>query len=162
MARSTHIVIATVARAAVLFGVWLVIDDNVSQPELFTGIAVALLAALIAALAGRVRTAHARITPSMVRYVYRPLVLLVADSMRVCWMLSNALAVRRPVNSRFRAVRYRATSDSKEDVGRRVLTVWGASLAPNRYAIGVDLDSEVLLVHQLGEAEGPLDPLELG
>jgi multisubunit Na+/H+ antiporter MnhE subunit len=162
MARSTYIVIATVVRAATLFAIWLAIDDNVSQPELFTGIAVALLATVIVTVAGRVRTAHPRMTPSMLRYGYRPLLLLVADSVRVTWVLAKAIVLSRPTGSRFRAVRYRATSDSDADTGRRVLTTWGASLAPNRYAIGVDDDDELLLVHQLGEARGPLDPLELG
>jgi multisubunit Na+/H+ antiporter MnhE subunit len=162
MARSTHIVIATVVRAAALLAIWLAIDDNVSQPELFTGIGVALLATLVVTLAARVRTAHPKLRPSMLRHAYRPLVLLVADSARVTWVLAKTIALRRRPSSRFRAVRYRATSDSGSDTGRRVLTTWGASLAPNRYVIGVDQDDELLLVHQLGEAGGPLDPLELG
>jgi multisubunit Na+/H+ antiporter MnhE subunit len=162
MARSTHIVVATVARAAALFVVWLVIDDNVSEPELLTGVGVALLATVIVTIVGRVRTGHARMPLSMLRYAYRPLVLLVADTVRVSWVLTKSVVLRRPVNSRFRAVRYRATSNSDDDVGRRVLTAWGASLAPNRYVIGVDTDAELLLVHQLGESGSPLDPLELG
>jgi multisubunit Na+/H+ antiporter MnhE subunit len=145
MARSTHIVVATVARAAALFVVWLVIDDNVSEPELLTGVGVALLATVIVTIVGRVRTGHARMPLSMLRYAYRPLVLLVADTVRVSWVLTKSVVLRRPVNSRFRAVRYR-----------------GASLAPNRYVIGVDTDAELLLVHQLGESGSPLDPLELG
>jgi multisubunit Na+/H+ antiporter MnhE subunit len=162
MARSTHIVVATVARVATLFVVWLVIDDNVSEPELLTGVGVAVLATLIATLAARARTARPRVTLSMLRFAYRPLVLLVADSFRVSWVLVKTLVLRTPSSGRFRAVRYRASSDSDNDVARRVLTTWGASLAPNRYVIGIDTDAELMLVHQLGEAGGPLDPLELG
>ena len=42
------------------------------------------------------------------------------------------------------------------------MRLWQASLAANRYAIGIDLDGNYLLIHELVPASGPLDPLELG
>ena len=91
------------------------------------------------------------------------MVLLFADSVRVSWALIRQILLRRPVTGRCRAVRYGATSGERDtDVARRILSDWGASLAPNRYAIGVDREAGILIVHELVETKGALDPLELG
>jgi multisubunit Na+/H+ antiporter MnhE subunit len=162
MPRWTRCVAATIARAAVFFLLWLVLVDNVKEPELITGAVVAFGAAALVIPLGGVRGGRALVRPSMLRYCYRPLLLLVVDSARVTWALIATLARRRPVEGRFRAVRYRATGMSGEDAARRVLTEWGASLGPNRYVVGVDRERGLLLVHELVRAHGPLDPLELG
>jgi len=47
-------------RAAALFIVWLLIDDNVAQPELFTGVVVAMLALALAIVVRRSSTVHGR------------------------------------------------------------------------------------------------------
>jgi multisubunit Na+/H+ antiporter MnhE subunit len=155
-------VVKVAARATVFYVVWLAIDDNVSEPELLAGIGVALLATVLASITARRCTVSARFTPDMFRHFYRPPMLLITDSARVSWTVLKAIALRRAPQSRFRAVRYRATGEDRDDVARRMLTEWGASLAPNRYAVGIDREAEVLLVHELAEAHGPLDPLELG
>ena len=85
----------------------------------------------------------------MLRRAWRLPLLLIADTVRVECDVLRSLTGRRGPRGRFRAVRYRATSDSPPDVGRRVLTEWGASIAPNRYVIGVDPEADVLLVHEL-------------
>ena len=149
-------------RAAGLYAVWLLIDDNVSQPELYAGIVVALLALALAVVVTRSSTVDARFRLAMFRYLYRTPLLLVGDSLRLCWILFKGLLLRRRRTGALRAVRYRATDESADDVGRRVLTSWAASIAPNRYVIGIDTEARVLLVHELVETKGPLDPLELG
>ena len=149
-------------RAAALFVVWLLIDDNVAQPELFTGVAVALLALALAVVVRRSGTVHARIRISMLRHAWRLPLLLIADTVRVSAAVLGSLSGRRGSPGRLRAVRYRATSDAPEDVGRRVLTEWGASIAPNRYVIGIDTEAEVLVVHELAPGGHDLDPLKLG
>jgi hypothetical protein len=98
----------------------------------------------------------------MLRYLYRLPILLVADSFRVCWVVIRQLALRRERTGHFRAVRYDACGEDEIDVARRALTEWAASVAPNRYVIGVDRESGTLLVHELAETKGSLDPLELG
>ncbi len=162
MARRAQIAGALLLQAAGLYVIWLLIDDNVSQPELFTGIAVALLSLTLAVVVRRSSTVRIRVRPAMFRYAYRLPGLLVADSMRVCGVVLRALVLRRPIRGRLRAVRYRAAGDAEADLGRRVLTEWAASIAPNRYVLGIDIESEVLLVHELVETKGRLDPLELG
>jgi multisubunit Na+/H+ antiporter MnhE subunit len=149
-------------RAAMLYLIWLLVDDNVSQPELYTGIVVALLALLLATVLKRAGSVHLQVQPWMLRYLYRVPLLLVTDSVRVCAVLIKALVLRRPVTGRFRAVRYDAGGDRPPDVARRALTEWSASMAPNRYVIGIDRSAGTLLVHELVETHGALDPLELG
>ena len=162
MTRRTRIIGSAVVQAALLYLVWLLVDDNVSQPELYTGIVVALLALLLATVLKRSSTVRLQLHPRMLRYLYRVPVLLLADSVRVCWALIKVVLLRRPAAGRFRAVRYDAGGESRSDVTRRVLTEWSGSIAPNRYVIGIDPSDRTLLVHELVETHGPLDPMELG
>ena len=162
MAKWSLLGLAAVARAAAFFALWLLLVDATDEPQMVTGAVCAIAAAGLATAVQSLRSVHARLRPSMLRYVFRPFVLLITDTARVSWALFQRLVLNRPVTGRFRAVKYRATGDGDDDVGRRALTEWGASLAPNRYAIGIDPREGVLIVHQLVDASGPLDPLELG
>ena len=149
-------------RAAALYLVWLVIDDNVAQPELFTGVVVAILALALAIVVRRSSTVHPQIRKSMLRRVWRVPVLVIADTVRVSATVVRSLTRPPGPHGRFRAVRYRATKDSSPDVGRRVLTAWCGSIAPNCYVIGVDQEADVLLVHELAPVRREIDPLKLG
>lgn len=100
--------------------------------------------------------------PAMLRHLYRPIKLLVTDSVRVTWVLLAHCLLRRPSSGHFRVARYRAVADESGDVARRILSEWSASLGANRYVIGIDAEHGVLLVHELVWSSGPLDPLELG
>ena len=120
----------------------------------------AVIAAVLATAVQSLRSVHARPRPGMLRYGYRPLVALVVDSARVLAALVGMLLLRRPLHGRFRAVRYRATAGGAEAAARRILTEWGASVAPN--VIGIDAERDVLVVHELVRSLEPLDPLELG
>ena len=162
MARWSLLVIAALTRAAAFFGLWLLLVDGTDEPNLLAGGVSALVAALLVTALQSHRTVHARLRPGMLRRVYRPLLLLVPDTGRVTAALFARLVLRRDVRGNFRAVRYRATGDDPNDTARRLLSEWGASVAPNRYAIGVDPDQDALIVHELVRATGPLDPLELG
>jgi catechol 2,3-dioxygenase-like lactoylglutathione lyase family enzyme len=162
MMRPVSVATRTVVRGVFLFGLWLVLVDTVAWPELVVGAGAAALTAVFATLVYARRSEHVRLTPGMLRFAYRPLVLLVADTWRVAAALVRELAHGQPVEGRLRAVRYTATGGSADDVGRRILTEWGTSVAANRYAVGIDVERDYLLVHQLVEAPGPLDPLELG
>ena len=149
-------------RAAGLFLVWLAIDDNVAQPELFTGVAVALLALGLAIIVGRSSTVHPRVRLSMLKGVPRLPFSVLVDTARVVSAVLRALVRRSGSVGRLRAVRYRASSDRPDDVARRVLSAWAGSIAPNAYVIGIDPEQEVLLVHELARGRRPVDPLGLG
>ena len=150
------------ARAVAFFALWLLLVDATDEPNLLLGAACALLAAGLATIVQSLRSVHAAPRPALFRYAYRPLKLLVTDSARVARALVTRVLLRRPVTGRWRAVRYGATGETPDDVARRILTEWGASAAPNRYAVGIDTERGVLLVHELVAGPGPLDPMELG
>jgi multisubunit Na+/H+ antiporter MnhE subunit len=162
MAKWSQLGIAALVRAASLFGLWILLVDGTDEPNLITGGVCAVGAALLVTTVQSLKSEHARVRPSMLRRFYRPFLYLVTDTFRVTGALLARLVLRRDVRGEFRAARYRATGDSSDDVTRRLLTEWAASMAPNRYAIGIDRRRNVLIVHELVSASGPLDPLELG
>lgn len=162
MAKWSLLGIAALTRAAAFFALWLLLVDGVDEPNLITGGVCALAAAGVATTVGVLKREHPRVRLSMLRRLHRPFLLLVTDSARVTIALFGRLVLRRHIQGTLRAVRYRATENSPEDMACRVLTTWAASLAANRYAIGIDQQRKVLIVHQLVQAPGPLDPLELG
>ena len=151
-----------VIRVVAFFLLWLLLVDTVDEQNLVTGGVCALIAAALATGMRSRASVGAWITPRMLHFVYRPFKLLVSDTARVTWALFARLVLRRPILGRLRAVRYDAVGDEPADVGRRILTEWGASAGPNRYVIGIDTDRHLLLIHELVPAAGPLDPLELG
>ena len=162
MAKWSLRAMGALARAAAFFALWLLLVDATDEPNLLAGGVVALAAALLAALVQSHRTVHARPSLAMLRHAYRPLLLLVTDTGRVTLALFQRLVLRRDICGRFRAVRYRAGGDDPADVGRRLVSEWGASVAPNRYAVGIDRERDLLIIHELVPTSGPLDPLELG
>jgi hypothetical protein len=149
-------------RVLALFGLWMLLVDSADEPNMITGAVCVVVFAGLATAVNSLRTEHARPRIEMLRFVYRPLTLLVTDTARVTCALVAHCSLRRPYGGHLRAARYNAVSDDPEDVARRVLTEWGASLGPNRYVIGVDTDRRLLLIHELVRSSAPLDPLELG
>jgi hypothetical protein len=73
------------------------------------------------------------------------------------------LTARKPARGEFRAVPFRG-GDADADRGRRALAEALGSVAPNTIVIGVDLDRDLLLVHELHRTGSPekLDVLGLG
>lgn len=152
----------TIARGLALFGLWMVFVDNLHEAEIVTGIVVAAAGAPLWTLVQESRHEPVRLRAAMLRHAHRLVWLLFADTARITVALVWHLLGRRPLSGRLRAVRYRATSDEAEDRTRRILTEWGTSLAANRYAIGIDVEHEYLLIHELVPSPGPLDPMGLG
>src|SRR5947209_15013202 len=126
MTRWASPALRTVARGAILFGLWNLLVDNTEWPELVTGGVCAALAAAFGALVFAHRRDHPRPTVAMFRAIHRPFVLLVTDSVRVTAALFARL-LGRPARSRLRAVRYRATAATPDASARRVLTEWSTS-----------------------------------
>jgi multisubunit Na+/H+ antiporter MnhE subunit len=162
MAKWTVPGVAALARAALFFALWVLLVDAVDEPDLITGGVCAVLTSALVTVVQSLRSVRVRPTLPMLKFAYRPFWLLLTDSVRITWCLLAYLILRRPIQSGFRAERYRATGDDPHHVARRLLTEWAASLAPNRFAIGIDREREALIVHELTPAPGPLDPLELG
>ena len=107
-------------RAAALYLVWLVIDDNVARTgSCLTGVCRRDPCARTCHRRPAVpsSTVHPQIRKSMLRRVWRVPVLVIADTVRVSATVVRSLTRPPGRHGRFRAVRYRATKDSSP--GRR-------------------------------------------
>jgi multisubunit Na+/H+ antiporter MnhE subunit len=162
MAKAVLVGFRLLLRAMIFFAFYLLLADTLHQDELTAGGVIAVCAAIVSTFLAGSRQA-VRVRPRMLRHLPRSLLLLFTDTGRVTWALVRSLVLRQPLRGHVRAVRYQATSEADpEDFGRRALTQWGASLGANRYVLGIDNERQVLLVHELVDSSGPLDPLELG
>jgi multisubunit Na+/H+ antiporter MnhE subunit len=148
---------------ALLFGVWMLLVDNDTLPELLAGAGAAALAAVGSELVRAQRIAQVRVRLSWLARVWKPLARIPLDTAMVIWALALELSGRRHRRGAFRALRFRAPGADPEAVARRALAEALGSLAPNTFVIGVDTERELLLVHQLvpgGDAD-TIDPLGL-
>lgn len=145
-------------------GFYLLLIDTTSLPELYTGAVIALLAAT-GFLAAREQS---RPEPSYrlgwVLRAWRPIARIPPDVVRVTVELALQLASPRRRRGVLRAVPFAHRGELSGEVGRRALSELLGSLAPNTIVVGVDPDSDLLLVHQLrrsGDAAS-LDAMDLG
>jgi hypothetical protein len=142
---------------------YLLLIDTTSLPELCVLVAVALLATLAFETSREQGFPEARFSPKSLNRAWRAVAGVPRDSLVLC---AEAIAqLRRSERRRgqFRAVPFKA-GPSEEDRGRYALTEIVGSLAPNTIVIGVDPDSDLLLVHQLRRHgdRSDIDVLELG
>jgi multisubunit Na+/H+ antiporter MnhE subunit len=148
-------------RSALLYALWLALVDNIHSAELIAGIPAAGLSAGLWTAATRLELERMRMRMAMLRRAPAVLAGLLTETAVVTAVLARAVVGRRPAG-RFRAVRFRATAEGPENAARWALVEGLGSLAPNRYVVGIDLERDALLVHELAPSRKPLDPLELG
>ena len=142
---------------------YLLLVDTTSLPELYVLVAVALLATVAFEASREQGFPEARFSAAWLR---RWLARGRAGPARHALLCREAIAQlrqRKRIRGQFRAVPFRAGT-SEHDRGRYALTEIVGSLAPNTIVIGVDADTDLLLVHQLrrnGDRDD-IDVLELG
>jgi multisubunit Na+/H+ antiporter MnhE subunit len=141
---------------------YLVLIDTFSSPELYAGLGVLVLAVIAFDASRGQGVTGVVIETRLLRRAYRALVHIPADIAVVC-----RAALLRPLGraprGEFRAIPFR-TGTGETDAGRHALAELAGSLAPNTIVIGVDPDSQLLLVHQLTPrgGRGQLDVMQLG
>jgi multisubunit Na+/H+ antiporter MnhE subunit len=134
---------------------WVMLDDSVSTDELLAGAGTAVLAATVAELvtyqaATRFRMRIEWLTPALGLPGQ-----VVRDTVIVYGTLWRRLVHGEQPPSAFKELPTRFGDDSPEGVTRRVLLIWGTSVAPNTFALGIDKDTDVMVVHRLdAEREG--------
>jgi multisubunit Na+/H+ antiporter MnhE subunit len=143
---------------------YLLLVDTKSSPELYVLAAVGIASGVAFQLAQGQGVVESAIRLSWLAKSWRPILKVFPNIAVVCWEALVQLVRPRPVRGCFRAVPFRATEDTPHDVGRRALTEWLGSLAPNTIVVGVDPDRGLLLVHQLRREGEPdqVDPMGLG
>ncbi|MGN6867603.1 MAG: hypothetical protein ACTHMY_04275 [Solirubrobacteraceae bacterium] len=144
---------------------YLLLIDTTSLPELIVAAGAATIAATGFELAREQQTAGG-MTMRMrwLRTVHRPLLKVPSDVATVSLMALRQLVRPKPVNGTFRAVPFRCGTEDDIEVGRRALAESLGSFAPNTIIVGVDVERELILGHQLRRTGGPeaIDILELG
>lgn len=153
----------TLAGFALAGSFYLLLIDTVSLPEIYVLIAVALLAAAAFEASREQGFPEARFSPRSLARAWRAVVRVPLDIGLLCKEAFAQLRQHKRSRGQFRAIPFR-TGTSEHDRGRYALTEIVGSLAPNTIVIGVDADSDLLLVHQLrrnGDRDD-IDVLELG
>lgn len=132
-----------------LMALWVWIDDSIAQAELLVGAAVALVAALLVELAQHQAATRLRIRFAWLAHGLRLPWMVLRDSGVVLGALWRLLVAGEQPTGVIRESPVRVGDDSPEAATRRVLLVAGTSVAPNSFALGIDRDRSVLLVHHL-------------
>src|SRR3954451_8692924 len=137
---------------------WLWLVEHTHVPELIVGAGISVLAASAALVVRQQRVVVLRPRVRWLLRLWRPLVAFPRDM----WLLVKALP-RRSAGT-FYALPASVHGDDPRSAAQRVLMQSSASFAPNTYAIGTDVEREVVLVHQLvrtGDIERDADALRL-
>ena len=134
---------------------WVMLDVSISTDELLAGAGAAALAALLAEVVTYQAATRFRMR---IEWLVPALSLpgqVVRDTVIVYRALWRRLAHGQQPPSAFADLPARYGDDSPEGVTRRVLLVWGTSVVPNTFALGVDSARDVMVVHRLvAEQEG--------
>ncbi|HEY2638584.1 MAG TPA: Na+/H+ antiporter subunit E [Streptosporangiaceae bacterium] len=138
-----------------LMVLWIIADDSIATDELLAGAGAAALAALLAEVAGYQAATRPWLRIAWLGPALRLPVDVARDTAVVFEALWRRLAHGEPPRSAFLEVPVRFGEQTNEGAARRALLVAGKSLAPNRLALGLDAQRNVLVVHQLvPEREG--------
>jgi multisubunit Na+/H+ antiporter MnhE subunit len=128
---------------------WVWVDDSLDTPELLVGAAVAAMGALLTEL-----VLYQAAIPLRARIEWlSPLPTIPLRVVRDLGVVFGALW-RRIVRgelppSTFEEVRVQAPGETAEAVTRRVLIVAIDSVAPNSFALGIDTETQTMIVHRL-------------
>jgi hypothetical protein len=144
---------------------YLLLIDTTSLPELIVGAGAAVIAATGFELAREQQTVGgltARV--HWAARLYRPLLKAPSDIAVVSLLAFRQLIRPNQVNGTFRAVPFHCGPEHDIETGRRALAESFGSFAPNTIVVGVDVEAELILGHQLRTTGGPeaIDVLGLG
>jgi multisubunit Na+/H+ antiporter MnhE subunit len=133
----------------VMMSFWVIVDDSIEADELLVGAGAAALAALLAELAGYQASTRLRMRIEWLGPALHLPLEVARDTGTVFVALYRQVVRRQPPPSGFREIGVRYGSETLEDKTRRALLVSAKSLAPNTFALGLDPERDVMVVHQL-------------
>lgn len=145
-------------------GFYLLLVDTTSSPELYVLAVVAITSGIALWLSREQEFVEAQIRPWWLLRGWRVLAKIVPDILVLCREALTQLFRPRQARGSFRAVPFDACQETPADTGRRALTEWLGSVAPNTIVVGVDAEKRLLVVHQLRRQGDPddVDPMGLG
>jgi multisubunit Na+/H+ antiporter MnhE subunit len=132
-----------------LMSLWVMLDDSLATDELLAGAAAAVLAALAAEAASYQAATRFRMRLRWLVPALRLPGQVAGDMVTVYAALGRRLVRGEQPDSAFVTEPARFGDDTPAGVTRRVLLIGGRSLAPNAFALGIDRDTETVVLHQL-------------
>ena len=163
--RSLRRVTAWLAAFALAAAFYLLLIDTVDLPELVVAVVAAGLAATGFELAREQQTVGGlRARLAWTARIHRPLTNVPRDIAVLSQSAIRQLIHPQPVNGAFRAVPFRCGPGQELETGRAALAESFGSFSPNTIVIGVDVERDVILGHQLrpGGGRASIDILGLG
>jgi hypothetical protein len=146
-------------------GIYLLLIDTTSLPELIVGAGAAAIAATGFELAREQQTVGGMaMRLRWLSTIHRPLLKAPSDIATVSRLALRQLVKPKPVNGAFRAVPFHCGPEHDIEIGRQALAESLGSFAPNTIIVGVDVERELILGHQLRPGGGveAIDVLRLG
>jgi len=140
--------------SVLLMSFWVILDNSILPDELLAGAGAAALGACLAELAFHQAATRFRMRIEWVVPALRLPGQVARDTVIVFTALWRRLARGEEPASGFRAVPARYGSNTAEGETRRVLLIGGRSVAPNSFALGIDADHDMMIIHQLVVNEG--------
>ena len=132
-----------------LMSFWVMIDDSLNTDELLAGAGAAALAAAFAELVTYQAATRFRPRIEWLAPALRLPGQVVGDLIIVHRALWRRLAHGEQPPSAFLELPARPGDGTPEGTTRRVLLIGGTSIAPNTFALGIDSERDVIVVHRL-------------
>jgi multisubunit Na+/H+ antiporter MnhE subunit len=128
---------------------WVWIDDSIAVPELLVGAGAAVIAALFVETVQYQSASHVRIRFEWLAHAL-PIPVQVARDLGTVFhaLFRQVLGGEQPASA-LEEVPVRVGGESDSTVTRRVLLTAGMSIAPNTFALGIDKERGVMIVHRL-------------
>ena len=134
---------------------WIAVDDSLAVDEVLAGAGAAAIAALVAVLSLHQAAVRLRIRPRWLVPALRLPGQVAADTVTVYAALWRRLVRGEQPDSGFVAEPVRYGDDTAEGATRRVLMIGARSLAPNEFALGIDAETDTMVLHRLvGKKQG--------
>ncbi len=137
----------------VLMAFWVWADDTLLTAELIVGAIVAAIAALAAELAADQAASHIHIRAEWLVPALRLPLNVLRDTVTVLAALIRRMTTGKAPASTFTEKPVEPSrprgADKQEEESRRAVAIGITSFAPNTFALGVDEERGVMVIHQL-------------
>jgi multisubunit Na+/H+ antiporter MnhE subunit len=137
-----------------LLSFWIAVDDSLAVDEVLAGAGAAAIAALVAEVALYQAAVRLRIRSRWLVPALRLPGQVVADTVTVYAALWRRMVRGQQPDSGFVTEPARYGDETAEDITRRVLLTGARSLAPNEFVLGIDAETDTMVLHQLVRKHG--------
>ncbi len=133
---------------------WVILDNSIATDELLAGVGAAAIGALLAELVTHQASTRLRMRIEWAALALRLPKEVARDTGIVFAALYRRLARGVEPASGFRALPVRYGDDTAAGKTRRALLIGGTSVAPNSFALGIDAERDIMIIHQLVVNQG--------